>query len=97
MASVKDRGIMNLEDYIKDLAPDLQEKARACGSVEDLLALAKRESIPVPDEALAVIAGSENTESDGCRPITCPKCGSHTVATDGYTHICCNCGFQWNL
>ena len=23
---------MNLEDYIKDLAPNLQEKARACGS-----------------------------------------------------------------
>ena len=34
---------MNLEDCIKDLSPELQEKARACGSVEELVALAKEE------------------------------------------------------
>ena len=39
---------MNLEDYIKDLAPDLQEKARACGSVEELLALARENKVPLP-------------------------------------------------
>ena len=31
---------MDIESYIKDLDPDLQEKARACGSVEELIALA---------------------------------------------------------
>ena len=37
---------MNLEGYIKDLVPGLQEKARACGSAEELLALAKEAKVP---------------------------------------------------
>ncbi len=32
---------MNLEDFIKNLPPELQEKARACGSASELLALAR--------------------------------------------------------
>ena len=37
------QGVTDKLDYIKDLAPELQEKARACGSTEELLALAKEQ------------------------------------------------------
>ena len=56
---------MNLEDLIKDLDPELQEKARACGSAEELIALAKEAKVPVPDEALEAIAGGQDAESVG--------------------------------
>ena len=95
---------MNLEDFIKDLAPELQEKARACGSVEELIALAKDAKIPVPDEALEAIAGGQDAEDVGCgKPDTCPSCGSTNVTytTDSseliiyYHYTCHNCGYQW--
>ena len=36
------------------------EKARACGSVDELLVLAKENKIPLPDEALTAIAGGQD-------------------------------------
>ena len=88
---------MNLEDHIKSLTPDLQEKARACGSVQELLALAKEEGVPVPEEALAAIAGGADSESDGCKPPVppCPKCGSDNTFFNGYCCQCNNCGWMW--
>ena len=87
---------MNLEDYIKDLAPELQEKARACGSVEELLALAKDAKIPVPDEALAAIAGGDDLEAGKCFPEEHPKCpysGSKNTEFAYYDmkYYCKNC------
>ena len=90
---------MNLEDYIKDLAPELQEKARACASVEELAALAKEAEIPLPDEALEAIAGGVETEVGKCRPkkANCPKCGSSNVVYEwlDYEFICNDCGYRW--
>ena len=64
---------MNLEEYIKSLDPELQEKVRACGSAQELLALAKEAGIPVPEEVLANVTGGE----DGAIPTAvCPRCGS---------------------
>ena len=72
---------MNLERFIKDLAPELQEKARACGSVEELIALAKEAKIPVPDEVLEAIAGGQDADEVGCgKADTCPSCGSTNVS-----------------
>ena len=69
---------MDIESYIKDLSPELQEKVRACGSVEELLALAKEAKVPLPDEALAAIAGGDDPEAGGCKdPI---KCGGQGAA-----------------
>ena len=66
---------MNLEDYIKDLSPELQEKARACGSVEELMALAKEGELPLPDEVLAAIDdGGDRDLMNNSNP-KCPKCG----------------------
>ena len=98
---------MNLENYIKDLPPDLQEKARACGSVEDLLALAKEAQIPVPDEALEAIAGGDGSDPENCkREIKCPKCGSKNYKVikkyqygrgTFYRLKCNNCGYEWEI
>ena len=88
---------MNLEDYIKDLDPELQEKARACGSVEELLALAKEAKVPLPDEALAAIAGGDDADPENCAKPTCPKCGSHNIEEDWLhgVHRCKHCGYEW--
>ena len=52
----------NLEKYIKDLSPELQEKARACNSVEELLKLADENSIELSvDQLDAVVGGTAFT------------------------------------
>lgn len=49
----------------KDLTPEQQEKARACKSAEELIALAKQEGCELSDDELAAIAGgSEWTCND---------------------------------
>ena len=70
---------MDIESYIKDLSPELQEKARACGSVEELLALAKEEKVPVPDGALATNAGGDQPDPENCKQVAikCPYCGTY--------------------
>ena len=88
---------MNLEDYIKDLTPELQERARACGSAEELLALAKEAQVPLPEEALAAIAGGDDANPENCAKPTCPKCGHHNIGENylqGYHH-CNYCGYEW--
>ena len=47
----------NLEEYIKDLSPELQEKARACKTKEELLQLAADEDLEIPMDALEGVAG----------------------------------------
>ena len=52
----------DLESYIKDLSPELQEKARACTSVEELLKLADETKIELkPDQLEAVSGGTAFT------------------------------------
>ena len=47
----------NLEEYIKDLSPELQEKARACKTKDELLELAADEDMEIPEDALEMVAG----------------------------------------
>ncbi|MDO4851112.1 MAG: hypothetical protein Q4A93_04555 [Actinomycetota bacterium] len=95
---------MNIEGYIKGLDPDLQERARACCSVEELLALAKEAKVPLPDEALAAIAGGDDQDAGSCRHEDCPKCGSKDTTCykvdyePGYVVFywrCNSCGNEW--
>lgn len=94
---------MDIESYIKDLSPELQEKVRACKSVDELLTLAKENSIAIPDEALSSIAGGQDSEDVGkCNPSNppCPKCKGTNVESAfvdvGITHYrCCDCGHEW--
>ena len=94
---------MNLEDYIKDLPPELQEKAHTCSSVEELLALAKEAKLPLPDEALAAIAGGD-ADPENCGNMKCPKCKSKNTtcykeedAPGCYLYYwrCNSCGNEW--
>ena len=95
---------MDIESYIKDLDPELQERARACGSVEELLTLAKEEKVPVPDEALAAIAGGDDVDGDSCNPKKCSVCGHKNepswieLLANGdrrYHFVCSKCGHRW--
>lgn len=91
---------MNLEDFIKDLAPELQEKARACGSADELIALARESQVPLPDEVLAAIAGGDDAEFGSCIHPECPKCGSEDTFKErmdaSYVYWKCKtCGYQW--
>ena len=79
------------EEYIKDLSPELQEKARQCKTKEELNAFIAENELELPEDALESVAG-------GCLTIkaTCQKCGSDNI---GITKrhgvmvlICKSCG-----
>ena len=42
---------------LNDLSPDLREKAKACKTPEDVLALAKQEGYKLSEEELEAISG----------------------------------------
>ena len=44
---------------IKDLTPEQMEKAKACSSQEELVALAKEEGVELTDEQLEALSGGE--------------------------------------
>lgn len=65
----------NVEDFIKNLSPELQEQARMCKSAKEVLELAADNDIELPDEALEMVAGG------GCNgPSGTPYCKIHNVA-----------------
>ena len=95
---------MDIESHIKDLSPELQEKARACGSVGELMALAKEAKVPLPDEALAAIAGGDQPNPANCGEEKCPQCGSKDTTCYRVEHVplfynyywrCNKCGYEW--
>lgn len=53
----------------EDFAPELQEKARACTSTDELLELAKAEGVELTDEALDMVSGG----SDWYCASVCPQ------------------------
>ena len=46
-----------------NLSDELKEKAKACKTMDELMALAGKEGIELPDEALDAVAGG----CDGCK------------------------------
>ncbi len=53
----------NVDDYIKDLSPELQDKARACRNMDELMDLAGEEGVELSDEALSKVAGGCGSSS----------------------------------
>ena len=48
---------VRLEKYIKDLSPELQEKARQCKTKEELNAFITENNLELPEEVLEMVAG----------------------------------------
>ena len=65
------------EKFIKDLSPELQEKARACKTNQELMELAAEEDIEIPMDALENVSG-------GCgdNELKCPYCGSTDIGSE---------------
>ena len=55
---------MNIEDM--DISPELREKARACETPEELLALAKNEGYKLSDAEMEAVSGGAWTVSHEC-------------------------------
>ncbi len=60
---------------LEDLSPELKEKALACKTPEDLLALAKEEGYELSDEELEAVSGGFTW-----------SCDDHTSTCTGYCH-----------
>ena len=60
-------------DY-KDLTPEQKEKARACKTPEEMLALAQEEGYDLDDEVLNGVAGADGCSwVQDCDPIVCMR------------------------
>ena len=75
---------MNREKYIQSLAPEMQERMRACDTVEDMLMIARQEGLELPDEALDAVYGG------GCGG------ASYTYKDEAYK-ACSTCNSRVNL
>ena len=69
----------NYEKYIKDLSPELQEKARACKTKEELNAFLAENEIELPEDALKMVSGgcsASNKKLDQGDLVNeyCPEC-----------------------
>ena len=60
---------------IKDLTPEQIEKAKSCGTAEEIVALAQQEGIELGDEELDTISGGTWGEGNNGDP--CPWCGMY--------------------
>ena len=57
----------NLEKYIGELSPEMQEKARQCKNMQELNALLAESDVELSEDALKAVAG-------GCGSSEAPKC-----------------------
>ena len=64
------------EKYIKDLSPELQEKARECRTVEELNTFIAENDIEIPEEALDMVSGGCNTVKQATPILKCNYCNS---------------------
>ena len=55
----------------ENLTPEQQEKAKACKTPEDVLALAKEEGYELSEEELAAVSGGDEWV-ERCNGRTCP-------------------------
>ena len=54
------------EKYIEGLSPELQEKARACKTMEELNAFIAENDLELPEEALELVSGGCGTSTERC-------------------------------
>ena len=71
--------VNDFEKYMKNLSPELQEKVKACKNMNEMIDLAAREGIELPDEALDIVTGgtglqSPCSDSQANNVMRCPNC-----------------------
>ena len=76
----------NLEKYIGELSPEMQEKARACKDMNELNAFLAENDVELSEDALQAVAGGCSASAygynqgdpvydDDKKPALCPSCG----------------------
>ena len=88
------------QDLLKGLTEEQIAKVKQCKNHEELLALAKAESIELTDEQLSAISGGGACSvvsdiGDKINPWDCPKCGANRPIKDGKKYTCEKCGYTW--
>lgn len=67
-----------LEKYIGELSPEMQEKARECKTMDELNALLAENDAELSEDALEAVAGgcsvSNKYETGAPMPYRCPEC-----------------------
>ena len=89
------------EKCISELSPELQEKARACKSMNELLELIAENDVELSEDALEAVAGGcslSSSKYDRGQPVTeykkatCPLCGHQLYYWDMcYQEKGCSC------
>ena len=70
----------NLEKYIGELSPEMQEKARECKDMQELNALLAENDVELSEDALQAVAGgcsqssSKYNQGDAISGAKCPRC-----------------------
>ena len=67
------------ESYLKDLSPELQEKARECKNMEELNAFLAENDLELPEDALEIVSGgcsysSDKLDQGDLVDLYCPNC-----------------------
>ncbi len=91
------------KELLKGLNEEQIEKARACKSSEELLALAKEEGVELSEEQLEAVSGGACFAPREPVMKVCEQCGSTDVRWDDFgisdTHVrvyCNKCGLDWD-
>jgi len=95
------------EKYIEGLSPEMQEKARACKTKEELNAFIAENDLELPEDALELVSGGCGTSTPKpCRHVSettvesFPKKDLLGSIVTYYKKSCNNCGaisyYSWN-
>ena len=85
------------EEMIKDLSPELQEKAKNCTSFEELSELLADNDIEMPEDALEMVSGGNACDTAVEKKKPCPLCGYSPVSvlfTGNFKCDSCGCIFD---
>ena len=82
----------NLEKYIRELSPEMQEKARACKDMQELNDLLAENDVELSEDALEAVAG-------GCKTTVnyCYVCDPVTECTKAICPLCHQQLYYWDM
>ena len=103
IAHNEQRAVLNPKGWsdmdFNSLTPEQVEKAKACKSADELVALAKAEGVELTDEQLDQISGGSVWEETKHSEVTCRSCGKKVTWTgvSDTPVMCPYCGyvFTW--